>query len=108
MRAIVVALALASASLPAMGQALAPPSSHTGRAPAPGYTGFTTAPTAMPVPRIAAPADRAGPPGDTGGPVNGTPFSGMPSSAVHRNGSQISPALRDTSAGYNVMPSLSR
>lgn len=105
MRAIVVAVALALASLPAAGQALAPPSSHA--APMPGYTGFTTAPTASPVPRIAAPADRAGPPGDTGGPVNATPFSGMPATAVHRNGSQISPALRDTSAGYNVMPSLS-
>ena len=106
MRAMIVALALASASLPATGQALAPPSSHA--VPAPGYTGFTTAPMAAPVPRIAAPADRAGTPGDTGGPVNGTPFSGLPATAVHRNGSQISPAMRDTSAGYNVMPSLSR
>lgn len=104
--ALAAALALLLPALPAAGQALAPPPPT--QSPGPGYGGFTAAPVPSLTPGGPAPADRAGSPGDTGGPVNSTPFSGTPPSVYPRDGGQISPALRGTSPGNDVAPSLSR
>ncbi len=75
--------------------------------PPPGYGAFTRAPT-TPTPARLPPADRAGPRDANAGPVNATPFSGTPTGGLGRAGGQISPADRGTTAGRNVLPSLSK
>ena len=107
MRHTLASLALLLLSLPAAGQALAP--APGSRAPAgPGYGAFTPAPTPGQGPATLTPADQAGALSDPGGPVNSTPFSSGPTGQNGREGGQISPALRDTSPGDRVLPSLSR
>lgn len=111
MRPLLAAFVLLLPTLPAVGQALAPPPaprSAAGASRGDGYGAFTPAPTPGVGPAGVAPVDRAGTPGDSGGPLNSTPFSGAPASAYPRDGGQISPALRDTSPGNDVLPSLSR
>lgn len=113
MRTPAAILALTLLALPAAGQALRPapdaaPNAAPNPAPPPGYSAFTAAPTPSLIPRELSLADRAGSPGDTGGPVNSTPFAGIPYNAFPHNGGQISPALRDTSAAWRVVPDLSR
>lgn len=106
MRSTLAALVLLVPVLPAAGQALAPPGPSRA-SPGPGYGAFTPAPTPGESPVGLAPGDRAGALSDPGGPVNSTPFSGGPAGPL-REGGQVSPSLRDTSPGAEVLPSLSR
>ncbi len=109
MRTPAAVLVLTSLALPAAGQALRPaPDAAPDPSPPPGYSSFTAAPTPSLIPREISLADRAGSPGDTGGPINSTPFAGVPYNAFPHNGGQISPALRDTSAAWRVVPDVSR
>lgn len=107
MRTTAATLALTLLALPAAGQALRPPPDQ-GQTPPPGYSAFTAAPVPSLIPREISLADRAGTRGDSGGPVNSFPFAGVPYNAFPQNGGQISPALRDTSAAWQVIPDLSK
>jgi hypothetical protein len=108
MRAPLV-FALTLLALPAAAQALRPASDRvTAPSPGPGYSGFTSAPIPSLVPTERDPAYRAGSPGDSGGPLHSTPFAGIPYSTFPQNGGQISPAMRDTSSAWNVIPDMSK
>ena len=109
MRTQLAALALTLLALPAAGQAMRPDSGGAPQdKPPPGYSAFTAAPVPSTIPREISLANRAGEPGDTGGPVNAEPFAGVPYNAFPHDGGQISPALRDTSSAWRVVPDLSR
>ena len=108
MRTQVAAFALTLLALPAAGQALRPNSAATQNRPPPGYSAFTAAPVPSTIPREISVANRTGEPGDTGGPVNAEPFAGVPYNALPHDGGQISPALRNTSNAWRVVPDLSK
>ena len=108
MRAQYAAFALSLLALPAAGQALRPDAAAPPTTPAPGYGAYTAAPIPSAIPREISLANRAGEPGDTGGPVNAHPFAGVPYNAFPHDGGQISPALRNTSNAWRVVPDLAK